>query len=64
MQPGDDDGEHRDVRVLVIEDEEKIARAIVRVLTAERYATDVGKNARLNHDMPSRARDSCATRVR
>ena len=41
MQPGDDDGEHRDVRVLVIEDEEKIARAIVRVLTAERYATDV-----------------------
>jgi DNA-binding response OmpR family regulator len=29
------------MRVLIIEDEEKIARAIDRVLTAERYATDV-----------------------
>jgi DNA-binding response OmpR family regulator len=29
------------MRVLIVEDEEKIARAIARVLTAERYATDV-----------------------
>lgn len=29
------------MRVLVVEDEEKIARAIERVLTAERYATDL-----------------------
>jgi DNA-binding response OmpR family regulator len=29
------------MRVLIIEDEEKIARAIDRVLTAERYGTDV-----------------------
>jgi len=29
------------VRVLIVEDEEKIAQAIDRVLTAERYATDV-----------------------
>jgi len=31
----------RVVRVLIVEDEEKIARAIDRVLTAERHATDV-----------------------
>ncbi len=29
------------MRILIVEDEEKIARAIDRVLTAERYATDV-----------------------
>ncbi len=29
------------MRVLIVEDEEKIARAIDRVLTAERYSTDV-----------------------
>ncbi len=34
-------GHDRQVRVLIVEDEEKIARAIDRVLTAERYSTDV-----------------------
>ncbi len=34
-------GEDGPVRILIVEDENKIARAIERVLTAERYATDV-----------------------
>jgi DNA-binding response OmpR family regulator len=32
------------VRVLIVEDEDKIARAIERVLTAERYTTDVASD--------------------
>jgi DNA-binding response OmpR family regulator len=41
LRPACEDREHRGVRVLVIEDEDKIARAIQRVLTAERHATDM-----------------------
>jgi DNA-binding response OmpR family regulator len=41
LRPPPVGGKDAGVRVLIIEDEEKIARAIDRVLTAERYGTDV-----------------------